>query len=386
MGTNGSWLAKTRTTAWDAYKAAPSPDRSAHVWRYTDPAPFLLPDATVADEARPGIMAPSAPPPAGLDVLELAEAVKTHGDLLASRWGTAVPPEQGKLQALNAARWQGGLFVRAPRNLKAERPLMLRSVLGAGRFNASRLVIEVEDGADVTVVREYLSEGAAPLHENGVIEIFAGANSRVRLVVIQDFAAGALLHLAQRTIAGRGAHVETLMCSLGGSVTKADIGTVLAGEGASSESWGIVSGRARQHYDHHTVHEHRAGRTHSNFDYKTVLRNHARSVYTGVIRIDEGAKNCEAYQENRNLMLDTTATADSIPELEILNDEVRCTHGATMGPIEPEYLFYLESRGIPPHDAQQMFIEGFVEAGIARLPEVLAVELRRRLGARLEAV
>lgn len=379
---SGTWLEAQRHAAWEMYGAAPRPDRVAHLWRYTDPA-LILPVPTAVDrEWKPGLMR-IGEVPAGVEVTGLREAIAAGGPAR-DRFGSLLPASFGPLEALNAAAWQDGVFVRVPRGLVVKDPLVISSVLGDRPFNASRLLVILEDGAALTVVRDYTGGNAAGAQQvNGVIEILAGADAAPRLVVVQELNRGARLALNQRTLAGRNSRCETVLCSFGGGVVKADIGTILDGEGAESESWGVIVGDARQHFDHHTVHEHRAGRTRSNFDYKTVLRDRARSAYTGLIRIDAGAKGCAAYQENRNLMLDETAKADSIPELEILNDEVQCTHGATMGPIEPEYIFYLQSRGIPKADSIRMYVEGFVEPALTRLPPALHDRLRAHLEARL---
>ncbi len=384
MTATTTWLDEQRAKAWDAYRASPAPDRVAHLWRYTDPALFAQPEAQLGALARAGLLTVDGAAPAGADIADLAQAADT--DPVRDRLGSAIPAAMGRLEALNLARWQQGLVVRVPRGRTLDSPVNLASRFGHDPFYATRLLVIAEADAEVTVVRDYT--GLAAVHGvvqvNDVIEVFAGPGSRVRIAVVQNLEPGTRLHLTQRTVAERAANVETIVCSMGGAVTKADVGAILAGERADSESWGVVLADGKQHFDHHTVHEHRAGKTRSNFDYKTVLRDKAHSVYTGLIRIDKTAANCEAYQENRNLMLSDTAKADSIPELEILNNEVQCTHGATMGPIEPEYIFYLMARGIPRPDAIRLFVDGFVEPALSRLPEAIRQRLRDHLQQRLE--
>jgi len=381
-----TWLDEQRSKAWDAYKAAPPPDRVAHIWRYTDPILFQQDDAALTLTRRPGLIAADGPAPAGVEISELAGATDT--DPVRDRLGTAVPSAMGRLEALNLARWQEGLLVRIPRGRTIEAPVNLLSRVGRDPFQASRLLVVAEENTEVTVVRDYTSADGADsvVQMNDVIEVFAGPGARVRIAVVQNLGATTGLHLTQRTIADRAANVETIVCTMGSAVTKADVGAILVGERADSESWGVVLADGKQHFGHHTVHEHRAGRTRSNFDYKTVLRDKAHSVYTGLIRIDKTSADCAAYQENRNLMLSDTAKADSIPELEILNNEVQCTHGATMGPIEPEYIFYLMARGIPRPDAIRLFVDGFVEPALSRLPEGIRQRLRDHLQVRLEAL
>ncbi|MEK7476678.1 MAG: Fe-S cluster assembly protein SufD [Candidatus Coatesbacteria bacterium] len=385
VAADGSWLEDLRQLAWEWYHDAPEPSRSVHLWRYTDPAIFRIPEQIIDATPRPGLIAPEGPIPTGIEVLDLVEAAMSRPELVRDRLGAAVRPVAGKLEALNFARFQHGLVVHAPAGVVAATPLTLVSKLGGPRFNASRILVIADEDSDLTIVRSYgAGDRKGEIQANGVIEVFAGARAHVRLIVIQDLQPEARLHLAQRTVADRDARVETIVASLGGAVMKADIGTVLAGKGAESESWGVVVGDGAQHFDHHTVHTHTAGHTRSRFNYKTVLKGHARSVYTGSIRIEKDAANCEAYQENRNLMLEETAHADSIPELEILNNEVQCTHGATMGPIEPEYLFYLESRGIPHDDAVRLFVDGFVTPAFNRVPPAVEASLRGHLAGRME--
>ena len=147
------------------------------------------------------------------------------------------------------------------------------------------------------------------------------------------------------------------------------------GPGAESNIYGLLFGTGRQHFDNHTLHRHTSGQTRSNIDFKVVLRDRALSAYTGLIRIENRAKGCEAYQENRNLLLNQGARAETIPELEILNEDVTCTHGATIGPIDPDMVFYLKSRGLTKPEAVQMIVSGFVSNTLKMVPE----DLRHRI-------
>jgi Fe-S cluster assembly protein SufD len=162
-----------------------------------------------------------------------------------------------------------------------------------------------------------------------------------------------------------------------------DNGVILDGPGARTNVRGFLYGEKRQHFDHHTVLDHRADHTFSDLDFKAVLADRSRSAYTGVIRIPEGAPYSEAYQENRNLLLSDHARAESIPELEISIDEVQCKHGATVGPVDSDQLFYLMSRGIPEIEAIREIVKGFFEPTLRALPEDLAGPMRRELEARL---
>jgi Fe-S cluster assembly protein SufD len=162
------------------------------------------------------------------------------------------------------------------------------------------------------------------------------------------------------------------------------VGAVLDGEGSRSEMVGVTLSEGRQHLDHHTLHEHRAGRTFSNLDFRAAVAGRARSTYTGLIRIDTGAPGSEAYQQNRNLLLSPRAHADTIPELEILTDEVSCSHGATVAPVDPEHVFYLQSRGIPAAEALRLVVRGFLEETLQRVPQNLRPALEELVAGRLQ--
>ncbi|MGQ9591066.1 MAG: SufD family Fe-S cluster assembly protein, partial [Planctomycetota bacterium] len=155
------------------------------------------------------------------------------------------------------------------------------------------------------------------------------------------------------------------------------LGSRLEGPGARAELYGFLFGDGRHSFDHHTVHHHRGRHTSSDLDFKVVLCDRARSAYTGLIRIEPEAPVSEAYQENRNLVLGDEAKATSIPELEILTDDVRCTHGATVGSLDPNEVFYLRSRGLDRAEATRLIVEGFIEPAASRLPEAVR---RRVLG------
>lgn len=389
-----TWLEEARSKAWEVYKETPQPDRVAHIWRYTDPAIFQLPEEQLGERSSRSergsqrllnVQHPAGSSSAGVRISDLREAAAELPELVQPLLGTAVSAQAGKLEALNLARWQEGLLIHVLRGQTIEEPLQLSVEIQQAPFNAFRLLVVVEEGASVTIVDDYRggrsSNGA--IHVNVGVEIFAKPESQVRYITLQELSRQAVFHFALRTHAERDARVDSILVSLGTAVTKADVGTVLQGKGAQSESLAIIIGDQKQHYDHHSVHDHRADHTLSNFDFKTVLSGRAHSVYTGVIRIDRQASHCEAYQENRNLMLSETAKADSIPELEIMNNEVRCTHGATMGPIEPEHIFYLMSRGISRPEATRIIVEGFVEKTLAKAPADLQQRLREQVHRRL---
>lgn len=414
-----AWVTDFRRAALAIYHDTPLPERSRHLWRYTDPRVFL-PSVDRFEDAAAGAagdsLAPAWPPDmraswekeeidgvaiwqagrlrgvelrdgarrAGVLLLDLNAALREHPEQVRRVLGRLVGPEFGKFEAWNAAAFRGGVFLYVPRGVQVEKPIHVRELLGAGPFEATRVVALVEDGASVTLVDE-LSGGP----ENGRLQLYVvgeleiGAGARVNHVTLQELSARTLAHVTQRSRLGRDARIVPVIASFGGERVKTDTGALLEGSGSESEMTGFLSAIGRRSFDHHTLHHHLGRHTRSNLDYRTVLQDRSRSAYTGLIRIEPEASFSQAYQENRNLLLTANCRADSIPELEIMTEEVQCTHGATVGPIDGEHLFYLMSRGVPRGEAVRMIVEGHFEPTLRRLPEGLQERLRGILRERL---
>jgi len=412
-----SWLTDWRVRSGRVYQSAPLPHRAAHLWRYTDPALFQLEETPAFLEAK------AAPRPdagdrseqfellrgggdlsgaalavdgrllraelspelsrAGVLLMDLDTAVREQPDLLRRILGALVGPDFGRLEALNSAVFSGGILLHVPRGVTVEKPLHLAEHFSAAGVQASRLAVLLEEGSTLTLIDELTSDPSLEGTLFHVAELEAGPGSNLSLATIQTLSRSVRLAQTQRARLLRSAAYTPVLASFGGSLAKVDTGAVLEGEDSRSEMTGFVSAVSRQRFDHHTVHHHVGRRTQSNLDFKTVLKDRARSAYTGLIRIEEAASFSEAYQENRNLLLSEQCRADSIPELEILTEEVQCKHGATAGPISPEHLFYLMSRGIDEGEATRMIVEGHFESALVRLPAALGDRLRRLLWERL---
>jgi Fe-S cluster assembly protein SufD len=381
--------AELTTLRWHAlsrYLQAPMPDAVQHLWRYTDAA-SLLPNGElviggpVVSDAHPSLPAGGAAvtlqacaPPhvtlspeakqAGVQALPLAEAGR---DLV--RLGQLVGADHGLFEAINAAVWSAGALVHVPRRARLTGPIHVL-VPAIAATTLPRLLVVVDEQAEVTIIEEHTA-GSSGSHVIGVSEVFLAAGAQLRYVLLQRWEPGVIGHLTLRAELQRDANLVTTLACFGGLRAKWDVGTRLVGPAAQSEMVGVVVGEGRQHLDMHTVQDHRVGHTWSNLDFKVALTGRARSVYTGQIRIEPHAAGSEAYQENRNLLLSDGCRADTIPELEILTDDVRCTHGATVAPVDPEHVFYLQSRGIPYDEALHVLVRGFLETTIRRIPQGL---------------
>jgi Fe-S cluster assembly protein SufD len=391
------WLYDLRRQAWDYYRGASLPMRIVHLWKYTKPEWFLPEDVEQQmnilpkrSEVGQDQIAPLKPGFAGFGcnhgnrviysqlAKELADtgvifkdmstAIDEHGELLQKYLGRLVGPDFGKFEALNLALFNHGMFLYVPPNLTIEEPIFVHRHPNKD-YSFMRLLVVVGENSQVTIVDEYADRaGADRFKSSNVVELYADKSSRVRYLNPQNLSGSVTSFLTQRARIEQEAQIWTIFASLGSEISKSNLGTILNGRGASSQMLGVAFADDRQHFDHHTRHQHTAGESYSNIDFKIVLKDQARSAYTGLIRIEEETTNCQAYQENRNLLLNPGASAESIPELEILNDQVSCSHGATVGPLDSEMIFYLKSRGISTADAVRMIVMGFVEPLLNLMP------------------
>jgi Fe-S cluster assembly protein SufD len=296
--------------------------------------------------------------------------VRDHPDLVREHFRRTVRPEESKLLALHAALWTGGTFLYVPPNVEVAVPLAGQTwILSAGAALFPHTLVVAAPGSRVTLLDEAGSmAGAWPALVNRVVELVVQEGAAVRYIARQHWLAEVAELVTLRGRVARDATLHTLLVSLGGSVVKAAVESYLEGPGGSSEMLGLVFGTGRQHVDIHTLQEHRAPSTHSDLLYKHAVRDAARAVFSGMIRVHSGAQKTNAFQANRNLILSPGARADSIPNLEIMANDLRCTHGSATSRLNEEQLFYLMSRGLRRVDAVRMVVEGFFAELLDRVP------------------
>jgi Fe-S cluster assembly protein SufD len=320
--------------------------------------------------------------PDGLLVMPLAAAAERHPELVERHLGSVVERET-PFTVRNAAHWTDGAFVYVPRNVRAEAPIALTTVLEeAGSSLHWRLLVVLEEGAEASVWHESLSadedaEGLA----NGVVELVVGPNARLRFVDHQALAERTWIFGAQRATVDRDGWLDWITLGFGSGNGKVFQETQLAGPGAHGTVTGAYASRGRQHIDFDTLQEHAAPDTTSDLAFRGILADRASAVWRGMIQVDHGAQRTDAFQESRNLLLSKRAHADAIPGLEILANDVRCTHAAAIAQIDRDQVFYLRSHGLREPAAQRLVIEGFLQALVERLEEG---PVRDAVGAALE--
>ena len=257
-----------------------------------------------------------------------------------------------------------------PDGVEAARPIRLFQWLDQpGSLGAPATVIVLGRGARATVIEEQLSETATGISFfNGGTEVFVGEDAKLTYATLQDWGRNVFHYSNQRARVERGGELQWMQTLLGGRMTKTNSYYSMVGPGAQVYVNGFMFGDTRQHFDLHTLQKHLADHCTSDLLIKGCLKDRARSVYQGLIQVAEGAQRTDAYQANRNLLLSDTARADSIPGLEILANDVRCTHGATIGTVDEEQLHYWRTRGLPRAEAERLVVEGFFVPVLDRIP------------------
>jgi Fe-S cluster assembly protein SufD len=330
---------------------------------------------------------PTHPHPGDPLVMPLSQAVESHGDLVDAHLGSVVTATDDPFVARNAAEWEGGAFVYVPRNTRLDAPVLLTAIQAQqGTAMSWRVLIVLEEGAEAEVWEQEIS--AADGLFNTVVELVVGQNAHLRFVSAQGLDERSFVFGAQRARVARDAELDWVTLGFGASRGKVFQNTVLDGEGARGKVTGAYAVRNRQHLDFDTTQEHAAPNTTSDLAFRGILADRSSAVWRGMIKVDPGAQQTDAFQESRNLLVSKKAHADAIPGLEILANDVRCTHAAAIAQIDPEQVYYLRARGLRPEVANRLVIEGFMAELVERFEEgdvrdALAAALERRLEALL---
>jgi Fe-S cluster assembly protein SufD len=381
-----------RTDLLERYQALPFPTLTDEPWRFTDLRGFD-PEAfgsgggsaqttggTMRDIDVAGLAVMDA---SGITIERAPEGIRFEplGDheLL----GTLVGADE-KFAAHNAAVWEHGLLVHVPKNVVLDKPLYVRVANpadGGSRF--WRLLVVAEEGSRFSVIEELAgAPDETAGYSNAVSEIFVEQAAKVEYVSIQNLARETWHFASHRAKVGRDAELDWVAGGFGSKKGKVRIENDLAGQGATSRVTGAYFADGRQHLDYDTFQSHQAPDTTSDFAFKGALRDRARAVWRGMIKVEKAAQKTNAYQENRNLLLSPRAHADSIPGLEIEANDVRCTHGATVGQVDREQLFYLMARGLSRGEAERLIVRGFFADVLDRIE---LEPVREALGEALEA-
>ena len=360
-----------RAELLERYRALPMPTTQEESWRFTDLKGFD-PDAFASNGrvtgSDPGTMLAldvsgrATVTAAGVEIEDAPEGIRFEPlDDSHERLGRLVGTDE-KFAAHNAALWEHGLLVHVPRGVELEKPLYVRVSVPFWR-----LLVIADEGSRFSLVEEYASATAGEAYSNAVVELFVEAGAKLEYVSLQNLSRQTWHFASHHARVERDAELDWVAGGFGSKKGKTRIQNDLAGPGATSRVTGAYFADGTQHLDYDTFQEHIAPSTTSDFAFKGGLRDHASAVWRGMIRVEKDAQKTNAYQENRNLMLSETAHADSIPGLEILANDVRCTHGATLGQVDREQLFYLMARGLSRAEAERLIVRGFFQDVLDRI-------------------
>jgi Fe-S cluster assembly protein SufD len=321
--------------------------------------------------------------PGGMAAGGLAAALATRSDLVRRHLGRYASVESNPFTALGTAFVTDGAFVHVPRNVTVDRPVQLVFVsvpeTGPSVAHVRNLVV-VEEGAQLSLIEQYTGLDGSPAWTNVVTEMVIGDNAVMDAYRIQREPERAFHTATTRSVQGRSSVLTSTAFVFGAALSRHDINATLDGEGAECTLNGLSVLRGEQHADHHTTLEHAQPHCPSWELFNGIFDGRARGVFTGRIIVRPGAQRTDSKQTNNNLLLSEEARADSQPQLEIYADDVKCTHGATLGPIDPRMMFYLQSRGLPAAAARNLLTYGF---GAEILNSVSLEELRAQLDALL---
>jgi len=401
------WMRDVRWESWRILQDTPLPARTDEAWRRTDFSALKLDEvATPAADLKQSLKQTPLPVrnvlrdkdasgallqvdglvagswlaeslrQRGVIFTDMDTALREHGEMLKRRFMTEiVKPNDGYFAALHGAFWQGGVFLYVPAGVDAPLPVRAATWLSHNAASFGHTLIIVERGARVVFIDEYASRhrDAASTPERpamvcGAVEMLVGPGAQLDYVSWQDWGRDVFNFTHERAHVERDATLHWVVAGLGSRLTKSFLDSRLVGEGSTALMSGVYFVDGAQHIDYDTEQNHVAGRARSDLLYKGALKDKARAVWQGNIRVFPGAQRTDAYQANRNLALSHDARTDSIPGLEIEANDVRCTHGSAVSQIDREEVFYLMSRGIPKPVAEQLIVNAFFQPVLDRIP------------------
>jgi Fe-S cluster assembly protein SufD len=394
-----TWLAEERQAALRSFEATPWPTHKDELWRYTQLNRFRLdnlelitgPRSTevserikmrITDSDAEGVIVHKGNQVVhyeakiaekGVIFTDLQTAIKEHGELVRQHLYSTVNATRSKYAAMNAALWENGTFLFVPKNVEVELPLGAFYSADKGGIIAPRTLIVLEANAKATFIDEYTSEEFGErLFVSGAVEIILADGAKLRYVNLQNWSRSVVHMNAMRAKVDRNARLESLTVNLGGDASRSEVDSLLDGPGSESEMLGLYFADKGQHFNLYTTQHHAKDHAFSDLLFKGALRDASNTVYSGVIVVDEGAQKTDAYQTNRNFLLDDASEAVSIPQLEIGANDVRCSHGSSVSPVPEDQRFYLMSRGLHPEVAEHVLVTSFLYEVTSRvtLPKV----------------
>ena len=297
-------------------------------------------------------------------ITDFNQALKSKESILKERFMSAVKATD-KFTSFHHAFVDSLIFIHIPKNAQIEKPIEIISRINS-EIAFDHLIIVAEDNSSVDIVEDF-SSGNGNSYVSKIVEIFAGNNAKVNYGNLQLLDKKSFQFVKKRAVAGKNSTINWLDCCFGSEITLSEVTTYLDGEGAETNNHGIFFGNKKQQFDLVANSIHNAQKTVSDIFTKGALTDKSKCVYRGLVKIQRNAGGSNGYQKEDTLLLSPDAAADSIPDLEIDNSDVRCTHGASIGRIDREKMFYLKSRGMDDKEATSLYVKGFFEELIQKM-------------------
>ena len=392
-----AWLARARSEAFELFQSLGMPAAGDELWKYVD-LDFDLDEFTLAPVPRsaPGGYSDQTPGLAVVDGIGLGPGFASEGFLLeplAAAFGRdgalagrydAAGTGHDKFSAAGRAFGGDGAFIEVSPRRAVEEPILVDlSATAAGSASFPRVMISLGDGAECSVAVDMTSDDGLNAVVVPEIDVDVGAAANLKLTILQRWGDATTSIARVRVTAGRDAGVTVAEAGLGGALSRVHLAVDLVGRGSSARIVGAYFGDHDQVLDYRYFMRHAGENTNSDMFLKGAVEDEALSVFTGLIRIEEEAQRSNAFQTNRNLLLSDAAAAQSVPNLEILANDVKCGHGSTVGPLDLDQRYYLMSRGLDGERADRLQVKGFFEEALARFPDQSVTGgLRSRINAK----
>ncbi len=389
------WMMERRAEAFRVFRDTPAPNRYDELWRRVDLSQFKLAEIIASVDAGNNEVATQLHSPLSADEMkaqgvifaDFATIVREQPELFSKFFmAESVKITDSYFAALHGIFVRGGAVLYVPAGVKIDAPFRTTNTMRADqRTGFNHTLIVLEEGAKATLIEDFASPtGTVQAMYNGVVEMVLRKGAQLDYVNIQDWGRHLYNFTTERAKVSDKSVLHWVMGGIGGKFTKSLLESDMLGANGLALMSGVYFADTKQQFHFDTQQNHMGQACKSDLLYKAALRDAARAVWRGNIRVFKNAQKTDAYQANRNLQLSDKSRADSIPGLEIEADDVRCTHGATVGQIEEEPMFYLESRGVPEEEARRLIVEGFFAPVIERIPleetrERLLVEIGKKI-------
>lgn len=359
------WLLNKRISAFSSFKALEMPSFKYGIGIFVDVSELNLDQTTPLNEINTFEIINNDE----VEVLTFKEALKKHQDLIKKHFLSFIFPYENKLTALHAAFFNNALLVIIPEGKALSKPVQINLNLVA-KTQLDHILVIAKENSKATVI-EYSSSNLnnGQVFRSHIVEAIVEENAYLEYITIQNFSKSVYNFSKRRSKVDKNGFMYWIDASIGSKFTQALTSTNLHGHGAGSKNWGVIYGDENQCYDLNAETIHAASETTCDMLTRVVLNDKAKTVYRGLVKINPKAVNCQGYQKDDTILLSDDARADVVPNLEIANNDVKCSHGATISQIDEDKLFYMTSRGLDEKTAKKTIVEGFFDPVIVKIQD-----------------